>query len=129
MRNKMLILSVLICLLFFLSMLNIEKYNENCKNKSVSIIKIAKVKKQSLSYEKILHTLNGYDEVTVDDIKEDDKNTNCINVDISFPFSRDRLIKIINDLKKDDSLSGIDNIVVNNKDNNKDCKIQLKFNR
>ncbi|OOL99578.1 hypothetical protein CLACE_11030 [Clostridium acetobutylicum] len=125
----MLIFSVLICLLFFLSMLNIEKYNENYKNKSVNIIKIAKVKKQSLSYEKILHKLNGYDEVTVDDIKEDDKNTDCINVDISFPFSKDRLIKIINNFKKDDSISGIDNIVVNNKDNNKDCKIQLKFNR
>ncbi|URZ00552.1 hypothetical protein [Clostridium felsineum] len=126
MKNRIIICVILIVTCISLAIINLKA---NRKNVNINKVKVTKTKVSKLNYEEILDILNKYDDVTVEDIKRDDRNGSSIYATISFNFNKNKFVKVIENLKKEKSIGGIDNIVVNNKDNNKDCKIQLKFNR
>ncbi|MCR3760233.1 hypothetical protein KYB31_14735 [Clostridium felsineum] len=126
MKNRIIICVILIVTCISLAIINLKA---DRKNVNINKVKVTKTKVSKLNYEEILDILNKYDDVTVEDIKRDDRNGSSIYATISFDFNKNKFVKVIENLKKEKSIGGIDNIVVNNKDNNKDCKIQLKFNR
>ncbi|URZ06830.1 hypothetical protein [Clostridium felsineum] len=126
MKNRIIICVILIVTCISLAIINLKA---DRKNVNINKVKVTKTKVSKLNYEEILDILNKYDDVTVEDIKRDDRNGSSIYATISFNFNKNKFVKVIENLKKEKSIGGIDNIVVNNKDNNKDCKIQLKFNR